>query len=81
VTRAGGTFPGWERIDSAFSLDTSIGFKTLFIRQSGLSPENDLDELLSSILETCRTKPHRALEEAVALVVDRARRRLDLEPD
>jgi hypothetical protein len=73
VQLAGGSFPGWEDIDVAFERARSTGFKKVFSKQSGLSADTNLDALLASILERCRTRPHPALQGTVRVVIDHAR--------
>jgi AAA domain, putative AbiEii toxin, Type IV TA system len=77
VKRVGGSFPGWTAIDAAFEAASKrtqkAGFKTVLRKQSKLASDTDLDELLDSILETCRKKPDPALRHAVQVVIDHAR--------
>ena len=40
-------------------------YKQVFLKQSGLPSDTDLDTLLELVLETCRRRPHRALDAAV----------------
>lgn len=72
VRAADGRFPGWERIDRTFAKKPALGFKKVVLRESGLASDTDLDGLLGRALESCRTRPHQALEAALRTVVETA---------
>lgn len=74
VADRGGSFPGWEPVIEDFAGDTSgLGFKTFFLRASGLPSETETTALLGEILERCRMEPRAELRRAIDEVVDRAR--------
>jgi hypothetical protein len=68
----GGKFPGWDTIDKRFQGTSGQGFKPLLIKASRLAGDTDLTELLDATLEVCRKRPDRALENAIAEVIDAA---------